>query len=177
MASNQLRTLRPNTSIENVGRLRWHKTNTSILDFGSNKQWLKYRNKLQSKLEAKELWQLFNLIGLQDREAVIMDYETIAATTGVEQALAILRSYILEAHLCNELVRLGVDFTKPLQPQVKALRNQERHARQEIYAELQKFLRYLQDSHAFIHGTPLRELPQRSPNAPNTLPAFSLAAA
>lgn len=173
MASNQLRTLRPNTSIENVGRLHWHKTNTSILDFGSNKQWLRYRNKLQSKLEAKELWQLFNLIGLHDRGAVVMDYETIAATSGDEQALAILRSYILEAHLCNELVRLGVDFTKPLKPQVKALRHKSR----ERFNKLHKALRYIQESHAFTHGTPLRELPQRSPNAPNTLPAFSLAAA
>ena len=173
MASNQLRTLRPNTSVEYVGRLRWHKTNTSILDFGSNKQWLRYRNKLQSKLEAKELWQLFNLIGLHDRGAVVMDYETIAATIGDEQALAILRSYILEAHLCNELVRLGVDFTKPLRPQVKALRHKSR----ERFKKLHKALRYIQKSHTFTHGTPLRELPQRSPNAPNTLPAYSLAAA
>ena len=177
MASNQLRTLRPNISLENAGRLRWHKTNTSILDFGSNKQWLRYRNKLQLKLEAKELWQLFNLIGLHDRGAVVMDYEFIAAATGDEQALALLRSYILEAHLSNELVRLGVDFTKPLQGQVKALLNHARHMHRERFKILHKAMRYIQKSHAFTHGAPLRELPQRSPNAPNTLPAFSLAAA
>ncbi len=177
MASNQLRTLRPNTSLQYVGRLRWHKANKSILDFGSNKQWRKYRNKLQLKLEAKELWQLCNLISLHDRGAVVMDYEVIAASAGDEQALALLRDYILEAHLSNELVRLGIDFTKPLAPQVDAQLDRELQERQERRKRLHKILRYIQKSHTFIHGTPLRDLPQRSPNAPNTLPAFSLAAA
>jgi hypothetical protein len=177
MASNQLRTLRPNTPLDYVGRLRWFNPNKTMLSFRSNKQWLKFQNKEQVKLESKELWQLLNLINSHDHGTVIMDYELLAASRGEVEALALLRGYILEAHVTNELVRLGVDFTKPLLSQVSNYLKKLRRERRERYIKLQKVLRYIQKSHGFTHGTPLRELPQRSPNAPNTLPALSLAAA
>lgn len=177
MASNLIRSLRPNTPLNMAGRLRWHEPKKRILDFGSDKNWLKFERKSKAKLQHKNYFQLISLIEPKSRNIVDDDFDYLARIYGVDEALTLLRSYILEAHLCNELVRLEVDFTKPLHEQFKQALKAKKSLARIKFQKLRKRLRKIQALHAIARGTPISEIPQLSPNAPNLVPALSLAAA
>jgi hypothetical protein len=88
-----------------------------------------------------------------------------------------LRAFIIENHLCSELVRIAYDPTKPLPKLLPLLVTQLLNAFEIIKQEARQALKKLHRQFRFSVITPAIQLPQRSPNAPNTAPALSLVAA
>jgi hypothetical protein len=184
VATKLSRTIANATPINYVGQLRYFvrsiygkNLDTSILDFGSNRSWRRVERDLYKQVNGLEFYDLNTLIAPDQRDIVYDDFLTLQDRFGEAKALEILRSYLVESYLCTELVRLAVDFSLPinndLAEKLKLVNERkitEKRKAREVAAELQR-------SFKAASYSPVIQLPQVAPNAPNTLPAVSLAAA
>ena len=177
MATKLSRTIPNATPVNHVGQLRWFDPANSILDFGNNRSWRRVKRALFRQVQDLGFYDLNTLIAPDQRNNVYDDFLDLQDRFGEAKALEILRGYLVESRLSSELVRLAVDFSLPvnadLLQRLKLVCEREiaekRKAR-EVAAELER-------SFKAASYLPVIQLPQVAPNAPNTLPAFSLAAA
>ena len=177
MATKLSRTIGSATPLNHVGRLRWFDSANSILDFGNNRSWRRVKRDLCRQLEGLGFYDLNTLVAPDQRNMVFDDFLILQDRFGEAKALEILRRYLVESYLCTELVRLAVDFSLPinadLAKKLKLVSEREiaeKRKVREVAAELER-------SFKAASYSPAIQLPQVAPNAPNTLPAFSLAAA
>jgi len=183
MATKLSRTIGNATPINHVGQLRYFvrsiygkNLDTSILDFGSNRSWRRVERDLYRQLEGLGFYDLNTLVAPDQRTNVYDDFLILQDRFGEAKALEILRKYLVESYLCTELVRLAVDFSLPAKIDnytVKLIKDEI----EKLKAADQKRAKELRCSFEVIVKSPPIQLPQVAPNAPNTLPAFSLAAA
>lgn len=178
MASKLLRTIGNSTPLNDVGRLRYFDSTESILSFNPSKRvFRRIQKSLSKQLATLSFYDLNTLIAPQDRWAVYEDFVDLVSLRGEQEALELLRAFIIENHLCRELVRIAYDPTKPLPKLVPLLLTQLLHAFEIKKQEARQALKRLHRQFRFSSFTPAIQLPQRSPNAPNTAPALSLVAA
>jgi hypothetical protein len=184
MASKLSRTIGNATQLNHVGRLRYFvrsiygkNLDTSILGIGSNRKWRRVKRDLHRQVESLGFYDLNTLVAPDQRNIVYDDFIDLLDCFGEAKALEIMRNYIVENYLCTQLVILAVDFTAPLKVNLfekLAIVNlgleKEKREKQELAKKLQRSFRAANNS-------PIIQLPLVAPNAPNTLPAFSLAAA
>lgn len=177
MASKLSRTIGNATPVNFTGRLLWFNPANSILDFGSNRSWHRVKRDLHRQVKSLGFYDLNTLVAPNQRNIVYDDFLDLQDRFGEAKALEIMRSYIVENYLCAELIRLEIDFTAPIKANLfekLAIVNlgleKEKREKQELAKKLQRSFRAANNS-------PIVELPLVAPNAPNTLPAFSLAAA
>ena len=185
MASKLFRKIQRATPINNVGRLRYFDLsfggkdlNVYALDFGSNRKWRRIESNLFNQVSNLELPELLDLVATKDCELVTNDYFHLVEIKGQEYALKQLKLFLVENHLIKELVKFAVDFSIPqskiirlsITPLVRTYKLREAKTLFRI-----KKLRIRNYSFSLI--TPVLHLTQQAPNAPNTAPAFSLAAA
>lgn len=184
MASKLFRTIQRATPINNVGRLRYFDLsfggkdlNVYALDFGSNRKWRRIESNLFKQVSNLELPELFDLVATKDCELVTSDYFYLVEIKGQEYALKQLKLFLVENHLIKELVKFGVDFSIP-QPKTIRLSITSLVRVYNLHKAKALRIKTLQvRSCTFSSITPVLHLTQQSPNAPNTAPAFSLAAA
>ena len=177
MATKLSRSIANATPLNHVGRLRRFDPANSILDFGDNRSWRRVKRALFRQVQGLGFYDLNTLIAPEHRDIIYYDFLNLQDRIGEAKALELLRSYLVENKLCTELVRLAVDFSLPINTdllnKLKLINEREiaekRKAR-EVAAELER-------SFKAASYLPVIQLPQVAPNAPNTLPAFSLAAA
>lgn len=177
MASKLSRTICNATPINHVGRLRWFNPANAILDFGNNRDWRRVKRALYKQVEGLGFYDLNTLVAPDQRNIVYDDFLILQDRFGEARALEILRSYLVESYLCTELVRLAVDFSLPINtdlPKKLKLVNERKITESKKVREVAARLH--RSFNAAIYS-PVIQLPQVAPNAPNTLPAFSLAAA
>lgn len=178
MASKLLRSIGDSTPLNNAGRLRWFNPAESILDFDPSKRELRRVKAAVSKqIATLSFYDLSTLIAAKDRQWVYDDFMEIQFRIGEAAALDLLRAYLVENHLCNELVRIAYDPTKPIPGSLRLLATQLLNAFELQKSKARRVLKRLHRSFRFSVITPAIQLPQCSPNAPNTAPAFSLVAA
>ena len=184
MASKLFRKIQPATPINNVGRLRYFDLsfggkdlNVYALDFGSNRKWRRIESNLHKQVNNLESPELFDLVATQDCEQVLDDFIYLFDEKGQEYALNQLRLYLVENHLSKELIKFAVDFSIPQPKAIKLTITSLLSAFKRHEAKAKKVLKLLRESYRFSSIIPALLLPQQSPNAPNTAPAFSLAAA
>ena len=178
MASKLLRSIRFSTPVQNVGRLRYFNPAESILDLDPSKRDFRRVKAAVSRLIATlSFYDLNTLVAPDDRQAIYDDFMDIEIRLGESAALDLLRAYLVENHLCNELVRIAYDPTQPIPVLLRLLATQLLNAFEILNSRAREALKRLHRSFRFRVITPAIQLPQRSPNAPNTAPAFSLAAA
>lgn len=177
MATKLSRTIANATPLNHVGRLCWFDPANPILDFGNNRDWRRVKRALYRQVKGLGFYDLNTLVAPDQRDIVYDDFLILQDRFGEKKALEILRSYLVESRLCTELVRLAVDFSLPINtdlPKKIKLVNErkitEKRKAREVAAELER-------SFKAASYSPVIQLPQVAPNAPNTLPAFSLAAA
>lgn len=176
MATKLSRTIGNATPLNHVGRLRWFDPANSILDFGSNRSWRRVKRDLYKQVEGLGFYDLNTLVAPDQRNMIFDDFMMLQDRFGEAKALEILRRYLVESYLCTELVRLAVDFSLPAKIDNYTV-NLVEVEKQKKEAADQKLVRHLRRSFQVIVKSPAIQLPQVAPNAPNTLPAFSLAAA
>ena len=183
MATKLSRTIGNATPINHVGQLRYfdrsiygRDLNTSILDFGSNRSWRRVKRALNKQLDGLGFYDLNTLIAPDQRNMVFDDFLILQDRFGEAKALEILRRYLVESYLCTELVRLAVDFSLPAKIDNYTL-NLIEVEKKKKEAAAQKRAKKLRRSFQVIVKSPAIQLPHVAPNAPNTLLAFSLAAA
>jgi hypothetical protein len=184
MASKLFRKIQRATPINNVGRLRYFDLsfsgkdlNVYALDFGSNRKWRRIESNLFKQVSNLELPELLDLVATKDCELVTHDYFHLVEIKGQEYALNQLKLYLIENHLLKELIKFAVDFSIPPH---KAAKLKIAALRKIYFAKLvqvRKSKVLLHRSYTFSSISPLLLLTQQSPNAPNTPPALSLAAA
>ncbi len=178
MASKLFRTIGNATPLNHVGRLRYFDSTKSILDFDPSKRvFRRIQKSLTKQLATLSFYDLNTLIVPSDRWAVYEDFVDLEGLRGEQEALELLRAFIIENHLCSELVRIAYDPTKPLPKLLPLLVTQLLNAFEIIKQEARQALKKLHRQFRFSVITPAIQLPQRSPNAPNTAPALSLVAA
>ena len=184
MASKLFRKIQPATPINNVGRLRYFDLsfggkdlNVYALDFGSNRKWRRIESNLHKQVNNLESPELFNLIAAKDFEQVLDDFIYLFEEKGQAHALKQLRLYLVENHLSKELIKFAVDFSIPQPKAIKLIITLLLSAFKRHEAKAKKILKLLRKTYRFSLITPALLLPQQAPNAPNTAPAFSLAAA
>lgn len=178
MASKLLRSIGDSTPLNNAGRLRWFNPAESILDFDPSKRdFRRVKAAVSKQIATLNFHDLNTLIAAKDRQAVYDDFMEIQFRIGEAAALDLLRAYLVENHLCNELVRIAYDPTKPIPGSLKLLLTQLFNTVKLQKSEARRVLKRLHRSFRFRSFTPAIQLPQCSPNAPNTAPAFSLVAA
>jgi len=178
MATKLLRTIGNAMPLNHVGRLLYFDFTKSILDFNPSKRvFRRIENAVSKQLAPLSFYELNTLIAPSDRWAVYEDFVYLEGVRGEQAALELLRRYILENHLCSELVRVAYDPTKPMPVLWEQLAKQLFNAFQIKKQENYKALRRLHRQFRFSVITPAIRLPQCSPNAPNTAPALSLVAA
>jgi hypothetical protein len=184
MATKLSRTIGNATPINHVGQLRYFvrsiygkNLDTSILDFGSNRSWRRVERDLYRQLEGLGFYDLNTLVAPDQRTNVYDDFLILQDRFGEAKALEILRKYLVESYLCTELVRLAVDFSAPIKADLFEKLAIVNLGVEKQKAEKQKLLKELQQVFRAAAFSPVIQLPQVAPNAPNTLPAFSLAAA
>ena len=184
MASKLFRKIQRATPINDVGRLRYFDLsfggkdlNVYALDFGSNRKWRRIESNLFKQVNNLESPELFNLIAAKDFEQVLDDFDYLFEEKGQAYALKQLRLYLVENHLIKELIKFAVDFSIPPHKAAKL----KIAALRKIYlaklVQVSKTKVLLHRSYTFSSISPVLLLTQQSPNAPNTAPAFSLAAA
>lgn len=184
MASKLFRKIQPATPINYVGSLRYFDMsfggkdlNVYALDFGSNRKWRRIEANLHKQVANLELWELFALIAPEHQWAIENDMYELESRKNYEYAIKQLKLYLVENHLLGQLVKLAVDFSIPPHKAAKL----KIAALRKIYAnkllQESKTKVRLRRSYTFSSITPALLLTQESPNAPNTAPAFSLAAA
>lgn len=184
MASKLFRKIQPATPINNVGRLRYFDLsfggkdlNVYALDFGSNRKWRRIESNLHKQVNNLESPELFNLIAAKDFEQVLDDFIYLFEEKGQAYALKQLRLYLVENHLSKELIKFAVDFSIPQPKAIKLIITLLLSAFKRYEAKAKKILELLPKTYRFSLITPALLLSQQAPNAPNTAPAFSLAAA
>ena len=94
-----------------------------------------------------------------------------------DYAMEQLRLYLVENYLQTDLLRVAYDPTAPLPKLLPLLATQLLNAYAILKSKIYQTLKRLHRSFRFSVITPAIQLPQRSPNAPNTAPALSLVAA
>lgn len=184
MASKLFRTIQRATPINNVGRLRYFDLsfggkdlNVYALDFGSNRKWRRIESNLFKQVSNLELPELLDLVATKDCELVTSDYFYLVEIKGQEYALKQLKLFLVENHLIKELVKFAVDFSIPQPKAIKLTITSLLSAYNRLEAKAKEILKLLSKSFRHSVITPALLLPQQAPNAPNTAPAFSLAAA
>ena len=183
MATKLSRTIGTATPINHVGPLRYFvrsiygkDLDTSILDFGSNRSWRRVERDLYKQVNGLEFYGLSTLVAVEQRDDLYGDFLILQDRFGEAKALEILRRYLVESYLCTELVRLAVDFSLPAKIDNYTVNLVEVEKKKKEAAD-QKRAKLLRRSFQVIVKSPAIQLPQAAPNAPNTLPAFLLAAA
>ena len=177
MASKLSRKIAHATPLENVGRLLRHDPGISILDFGRNRNWRRVERALYRQVKNLGFYDLNTLVAPDQRELVYHDFIDLQMSIGEAEALKRLRSFLVENKLCAELIRLAVDFSLAINldlPKKLKLVSEREISEKRKAREVAKIL---QQSFRTSIYSPVIQLPQVAPNAPNTLPAFSLAAA
>jgi len=184
MATKLSRTITNATPINHVGQLRYFERSiygknldSAILDFGSSRSWRRVERDLYKQVNGLGFYDLNTLVAPDQRDIVYDDFLILQDRFGEAKALEILRSYLVESYLCTELLRLAVDFSLPINTNLAKkieLVNERISAENEKAREVVEILRR---SFSAAVDLPTIQLPQVAPNAPNTLPAFSLAAA
>jgi hypothetical protein len=177
MATKLSRTIGNATPLNHVGRLRWFNPANPILDFGNNRDWRKVKRALSRQVERLGFYDLNTLVAPDQRNMIFDDFMILQDRFGEAKALEILRSYLVESYLCTELVRLAVDFSLPINsdlPKKLKLVNERIITEKKKVREVAAIM---QGSFKAAIYSPVIQLPQVAPNAPNTMPAFSLAAA
>ena len=177
MATKLSRTIGNATPLNHVGRLRWFDPANSILDFGINRSWRRVERDLCRQLDGLDFYDLNTLVAVDQRTMVFDDFLILQDRFGEAKALEILRKYLVESYLCTELVRLAVDFSAPIKADLFEKLAIVNLGVEKQKAEKQKLLKELQQVFRAAAFSPVIQLPQVAPNAPNTLLAFSLAAA
>ena len=178
MASKLFRIIGNATPLNHVGRLRYFDSTKSILDFDPSKRvFRRIQKSLTKQLATLSFYDLNTLVASKDRQGVYDDFMELQFRIGEAAALDLLRAFLVENHLCNLLVRLSYDPTKPFPGSLRLLATQLFNAFENAKIEARRILKRLHRSFRFSSITPAIQLPQCSPNAPNTLPAFSLVAA
>ena len=178
MASKLLRSIRISTPVRFVGRLRYFNPAKSILDFDPSKRdFRRVKDAVSRQIAPLNFYDLNTLVAPDDRQSIYDDFMEIESHIGEAAALDLLRAYLVENHLCNELVRIAYDPTAPLPKPLPLLATHLLNAFELLKQEARKALKQLRHKFRFSVVTPAIQLPQRSPNAPNTAPALSLVAA
>lgn len=196
MATKLLRKIAPSTPLQHSGRLLsfnrnclGRELNKGALDFGSNRQWRRIEKAVSVQVLQLSFYELNNtLIAPNEREQVYDDFDTLVIRYGEAEALAELRRLIVDNHLWTELLRVSMDFTcvKSKRPEYAFDESREvrRATKQGKTKEQLTSKKQAQDRKTTKHdwqGLKVTNLAMRSvlrsPNAPNTLPALSLAAA
>lgn len=185
MASKLSRVIPPATPVLHVGSLRYFDRNLGsykdlnvrALDFGSNRAWRRIEKNLTKQVANLELCDLLPLIAPENQWEIENDFYTLEMRKDRAYAMEQLRLYLVENYLCNELLRVAYDPTKPLPKLLPLLATQLLNAYELVKQKARMTLKQLRRIFRFSVFTPFIQLPQRSPNAPNTAPAFSLVAA
>jgi hypothetical protein len=177
MASKLLRTIGNATPLSYVRRLRYFDSTETILDFNSTRTFRRAKKTLDKKLATLSFYDLNTLIAPSERWAIYEDFVELEGLRGEQEALELLRAFIIENHLCGELIRIAYDPTRPLPKPLPLLVTQLLNAFEIIKQKARQALKKLHRQFRFSVITPAIQLPQRSPNAPNTAPAYSLVAA
>jgi hypothetical protein len=178
MASKLSKTIGNATPLNYVGRLRYFDPHKSILDFNPSKRvFRRIQKSVNKQLKTLSFYDLNTLIAPNDRWAVHEDFMYLDGLRSEQEALELLRAFIIENHFCSELVRVAYDPTAPLPKLLPLLATQLLNAYELVKQEARKALKQLGRQFRFSVITPAIQLPQRSPNAPNTAPALSLVAA
>lgn len=184
MASKLFRKIQPATPINNVGLLRYFDLsfggkdlNVYALDFGSDRKWRRIESNLHKQVNNLELPELLELVATKDCAQVINSYFYLVEIKGQAYAIKQLKLYLVENHLTKELIKFAVDFSIPQPKAIKLITTSLLSAFKFHEAQVLKIKKLLRKSYRFSSITPALVLPQRSPNAPNNTPAFSLAAA
>ena len=181
MASKLLIKIAPNTPMPAylLGALkdwndRYH-PGESPLNRASNRKWRRIEKRVQKQLINSTWNNTIKLIAPDDREDIVEDFKDFIASYGEEKALNYLREYICANFIYGQLIKHNVDFFA----QVKSKRpinliSELIKLVQEIKLRVKELLKQLHQSNRFKIIRPAMLLPQRSPNAPNFLPALSL---
>ena len=191
MASMLSRIIHTATPLHHVGRLlhfdrsyfgseldfSGKKLNLRALDFGSNRSLRRVEKRISEQVSQLGLLDLFALAPKKDLEVVIQDHYQLEMNKGAGYAIELLRLFLVEAHLQNELVRVAYDPTEPLPKSLPLLKTQLLNVAKIAKQNARLALKRLRRLFKITITEPAVLLPQRSPNAPNTLLAFSLAAA
>ena len=180
MASKLSKTIGNATPLNHVGRLLYFDFTKSILDFNPSKRvFRRIENAVSKQLASLSFYELNTLIAPSDRWAVYEDFVYLEGVRGEQAALELLRRYILENHLCSELVRVAYDPTKPMPVLWEQLAKQLLNTLKIKKQAARRLLKQLHQSFSFrfrFIATPIAST-QYAPNAPNTAPALSLVAA
>lgn len=184
MASKLLRKIAPNTPMPAylLGALkdwndRYH-PGESPLNRASDRNWRRIEIRVQEQLANSNWDNTMKLIAPDDREDIVEDFKDFVDSHGEEQALNYLREYLCANFIYGQLIKHNVNFFV----QAKSKRpinliSELIKLVQEIKLRVKELLKQLHQSNRFKIIRPAMLLPQRSPNAPNFLPALSLAVA
>ena len=147
-------------------------------NWGNNRLWRRIEKKLLAQLNTSDFQQIMELIAPKDREAIYDDFRDILDWHSEEKALNDLRQFLCANFIWLQLVKHKVDFSTPIKSKRPInLIIQLLKLLQEIKLHVKDLLKQLHQSNRFKIIRPAMLLPQRSPNAPNFLPALSLAVA
>ena len=178
MATKLPRTIGNSTPLNYAGRLLYFNPAKSILDFDPSKRdFRRVKAAVSKQIATLSFYDLNTLVAPSHREIIYYDFIEIESRIGEAAALDLLRAYLVENHLCNELVRIAYDPTKPIPGSLRLLATQLFNAFEIERSKARRVLKQLRRSFRFNVITPAIQLPQCLPNAPNTAPAFSLVAA
>ncbi len=180
MASKRARPIHRLTPIEYVGGLKQFEPSQSLLrTYQSNREFRRKMAAVNQQLSPLSFYELFEFVALSDyyREIIFEDFYDMAIDLGESKALDLLRAYFIENYLTGELIRISYDPTKPLPGLIRLLKTQLLNAFEIENKRVRQALKQLHRSFKFNVITPVIQLPQSSPNAPNTAPALSLVAA
>lgn len=178
MASKLLRSIRISTPVRNVGRLHRFDPAKSILDFyPSKRDFRRVKTAASRQIATLSFYELNTLVAPDDRQTIYDDFMTIESWIGESAALDLLRAFLIENHLCNELLRIAYDPTKPLPVLWKQLAKQLFNVFEIKKRKAKAALKRLHRRYRFNVIAPAIQLLQHAPNAPNRAPALSLAAA
>jgi hypothetical protein len=178
MATKLPRTIGNSTPLNYAGRLRYFNPAKSILDFDPSKRdFRRVKAAVSRQVATLSFYDLNTLVASKDRQSVYDDFMELQFRIGEPAALDLLRAFLVENHLCNLLVRLSYDPTKPFPGSLRLLATQLFNAFEIEKSKARQILKRLHRIFRFSSITPAIQLPQVAPNAPNTLPAFSLVAA
>lgn len=162
---------------------RWHayegestySKNTSILNNRANREWRKLERKLYKQLAPLRYQELLELIAPDQREVIHNGFYDLLHY-GEAEAMRCLRHLLVENHLCDELLRVAMDFSLVTVLTPAELFNLEKK-RQAIRQEnRRKLAKKLQGLYRNFRLTTKHCL-EHAANAPNQAPALSLAAA
>jgi len=150
----------------------------SPLFYENNRLWRRINEKYLAQLIGLEFHEIMDLIAPDHREAIFDDFMDVLDNHTEEKALNDLRQFLCANFIWLQLVKHKVDFSTPIKSKRPInLIIQLLKVMQEIKLHVKDLLKQLHQSNRFKIIRPAMLLPQRSPNAPNFLPALSLAVA